>query len=81
MQITYLVIIGIVAYILGAINKAFITAIPDKYIPFQNVIIGFVSCLICYFGGIIPTFLESLVLCLLATMGAGGTYDLINMNK
>ena len=81
MKITYLVIISIVTYIFGAINKAFVKAMPDKYIPAQNVFIGFVSGLICYFSGITPNIYEAMVLCLLSTMGAGGMYDLANMNK
>ena len=49
MEITYVVIITLVAYILGSITKVFIDKIPNKYIPLQNVIIGIVSALICYF--------------------------------
>ena len=52
MEITYVIIIALVAYVCGAITKLFIDAIPDKYIPFQNVIIGIISALICYFANI-----------------------------
>lgn len=81
MNITYAVIITIVAYICGAITKMFIEQIPKKYIPIQNVLIGVASGLICYFTKIEPNLLNSLVLCLLATMGAGGIYDLINIKN
>ena len=43
MEITYVVIIAIVAYILGAITKIFIDSVPNKYIPIQNVIVGIIS--------------------------------------
>ena len=43
MEITYVIIIGIIAYIFGAITKMFIDSIPNKFIPIQNVIIGLIS--------------------------------------
>lgn len=81
MEITYVVVIAIIAYIFGAITKIFIDSIPNKYIPIQNVVIGLISGLICYFTGIEANFLQAIVLCLVACMGAGGIADLININK
>lgn len=81
MEITYVVVIAIIAYIFGAITKIFIDSIPNKYIPIQNVVIGLISGLICYFTGIEPNFLQALVLCLVACMGAGGVADLINIKN
>lgn len=81
MEITYVVIIAIVAYILGAITKIFIDAVPNKYIPIQNVIVGVISALICYFTGAETNLLQAIVLCLVATMGAGGIADLINIKN
>lgn len=81
MEITYVVIIAIVAYILGAITKIFIETVPNKYIPIQNVIIGIVSALICYFTGVETNLLQAVVLCVVATMGAGGIADLINIKN
>ena len=81
MEITYVIIIAIIAYIFGAISKIFIDAIPNKYIPIQNVVIGIISALICYFTGIEPNLLQSIVLCVVATMGAGGIADLINIKN
>lgn len=81
MEITYVVIIGIVTYILGAITKLFIDKIPNKYIPFQNVVIGIIAGLICYFTKIEPNILQALVLCLTASMGAGGIADLTQTKK
>ena len=81
MEITYVIIIAIIAYIFGAITKIFVDSIPNKYIPIQNVIIGVISAIICYFTGIEPSLLQSIVLCIVATMGAGGVADLINIKK
>ena len=81
MEITYVVVIAIIAYIFGAITKIFIDSIPNKYIPIQNVIIGVISAIICYFTGIEPNLLQAIVLCLVACMGAGGISDLINIKK
>lgn len=81
MEITYVVVIAIIAYIFGAITKVWIDEIPNKYIPVQNVVIGLISGLICYFTGIEANFLQAIVLCLVACMGAGGIADLINIKK
>lgn len=81
MEITYVIIIGIIAYIFGAITKLFIEEIPNKFIPLQNVVVGVISASICYFTGIEPNLLQAIVLCLVATMGAGGVADLINIKN
>lgn len=81
MEITYVIIIAVVAYILGAITKIFIDTVPNKYIPIQNVVVGIISALICYFTKIEPNLLQAFVLCLVATMGAGGIADLYNTIK
>ena len=79
MEITYIVIIGIITYIFGAITKTFIDKIPNKFIPLQNVIIGIISALICYFTKIESNLLQAFVLCLTATMGAGGASSLAKL--
>ena len=81
MEVTYTVIVFIITYIFGAITKTFIDEIPNKFIPLQNVIIGIISGLICYFVGIESNLLQSLVLCFMAAIGAGGTADLFKVNK
>lgn len=81
MEITYLVIIGIVTYVFGAITKLFISKVPNKYIPIQNVLIGIFSALICYFCKIETNLLQAFVLCLSVTMGAGGVADLVKIVK
>ena len=81
MEITYVIIIGIIAYIFGAITKMFIDSIPNKFIPIQNVIIGLISGVICYITKIEPNLLQAIVLCLVATMGGGGVAELINIKN
>lgn len=81
MEITYVIIIAIIAYIFGAITKIFVDSIPNKFIPIQNVVIGVISAIICYFTGIEPNLLQAIVLCIVACMGAGGIADLINIKK
>ena len=81
MEITYVVIITIVAYILGSITKLFIDKIPNKYIPLQNVLIGLISSFICYFTKIETNLLQAIVLCVMSTMGAGGIADLTKIKK
>ena len=81
MQITYLIIIAIISYVLGAINKLKWQKMPNKYIPIQNVIIGVISGLVCYIFKIEPNFLNSMVLCLSSTMSAGGIADLMKLGK
>ena len=79
MEITYLIIISLVAYIFGAITKAFIDVIPNKYIPIQNVLIGVLSGVLCFAMDIEPNLLNSIIMCVISTMGAGGIADLVNM--
>ena len=81
MEVTYIVVITIVAYILGSITKIFIEKIPNKYIPLQNVFVGLTSALICYFTNIETNLLQAITLCLMATMGAGGITDLMKIGK
>jgi len=81
MEITYVVIVFVVTYVFGAINKAFIKDMPNKFIPLQNVLIGIVSGLICYFTKVEPNILQALVLCFMAAIGAGGTADLVKLTK
>jgi hypothetical protein len=81
MEITYLMIIALVTYILGAITKTKVDKIPNKYIPLQNVIIGLVAGTVCFLIKIEPNIINSILLCLLATTGAGGVADLVNKNN
>lgn len=81
MEVTYVIIVGLVTYFLGAITKIFINVIPNKYIPMQNIIIGITSGYICYFFKIEPNFFNSMILCLMASTSAGGVAELVKTNK
>lgn len=76
MEIDYIMIITLVTYVLGAFTKCFVNALPTKFIPLQNVIIGIVAGLICYFTKVEPNLLQAIALCLVASTSAGGIADL-----
>ncbi len=81
MDVSYVVIVAIVTYVLGIFTKLKWDKIPNKYIPIQNLIIAILSAIICFFTKIEPNFLQSFILCLMATMGAGGIADLMSILK
>ena len=81
MEITYVVIVSIVTYVLSAITKIFIDSIPNKYIPIQNVLVGIISAFICYFTKVEPNLLQSIVLCLVASTAAGGVPIINSIGK
>ena len=67
----------LVAYIFGAITKMFTQKLPNKFIPIQNVVIGIVSGIICFFLKLDDNLLNSILVGLMSTMSAGGIADLI----
>ena len=71
----------LVAYVFGAITKIFIENIPNKFIPIQNVVIGILSGVGCFFLHIDDNLLNSIVVCIMSTMSAGGIADLIETRK
>ena len=81
MEITYMVVVAAVTFGCGMITKMFIDAIPNKYIPVQNIGIGIVSAFVCYFTKIEPNLLQAFMLCCFASCGMGGLYDLKGIVK
>ena len=81
MEVTYMLIVSVVTYVLGAINKMFFETLPNRFIPIQNVIIGFISGFVCYFANIETNLFNSIVVCLVAAQAAGGVSDLFQTNK
>ena len=75
MEINYVVIVSIITYFMGALNKAFIKNMPNDFIPLQNIAIGLLSGLVCYYAKIEPNFTQAMVLCFISAMGAGGVAD------
>ena len=59
----------------------FTQKLPNKFIPIQNVVIGIVSGIICFFLKLDDNLLNSILLGLMSTMSAGGIADLIEVKK
>lgn len=74
MELTVTGIIAFVTLILGQITKK-IGLIDKKFIPYQNLIIGLISGVICWLVELEPNILISLLTCVMASYGAGGLYD------
>ncbi len=81
MTISLSVVIMLVAYIFGAITKLFTQNLPSKFIPMQNVVIGLISGIICFFLKLDENLLNSILVGIMSTMSAGGIADLINVGK
>ncbi len=81
MTISLSVVIMLVAYIFGAITKIFIDKLPNNFIPIQNVVIGIISGIICFFLKLDDNLLNSILVGLMSTMSAGGIADLIEVKK
>lgn len=59
----------------------FTQKLPNKFIPIQNVVIGIVSGIICFFLKLDDNLLNSILVGLMSTMSAGGIADLIEVKK
>ena len=81
MTISLSVVIMLVAYIFGAITKIFIDKLPNNFIPIQNVVIGVIRGIICFFLKLDDNLLNSILVGLMSTMSAGGIADLIEVKK
>ena len=81
MTISLSVVIMLVAYTFGAITKLFTQSLPSKFIPIQNVVIGLISGIICYFLKLDENLLNSILVGVMSTMSAGGIADLISIGK
>lgn len=80
MQLTVAVIVALITAIMGIITKKL--GVEGKNIPLQNLLIGLVAGILCYFLQIDGMdILTSVITCLISSMGAGGIYDLAKTNK
>ena len=59
----------------------FTQKLPNKFIPIQNVVIGIVSGIICFFLKLDDNLLNSILVGLMSTMSVGGIADLIEVKK
>lgn len=69
------VVTAIVTYVFGCLNKKF-KLTDTNFIPLQNLTIGFLTGLIVFCCGLNDNVLESIILCTVSALGAGGAYDL-----
>lgn len=75
MEITVAIIITALTLIAGEITK--LTALDNKYIPLQNIIIAIIASIVCIaFKVENMSVLETIVTCIFGTMSAGGIADL-----
>lgn len=49
MDIFYVIIITLEAYVICVVTKVFIDVISNKFIFLQNVIVSLISAFVCYF--------------------------------
>lgn len=80
MEITIPGIITFVTLMIGYISNHF-NLIGKKYIPFQNITIGIISGLLVYLAGLEKSIYNSMIMCLISALGAGGLYDTIKTKK
>ncbi len=82
MTLTISIIVMLVAYTAGALMKAiFDHKIHVRFIPIQNVIVGVISGIICYYGGLEDNLIVSIGTCMMSTLSAGGMTSLIDSIK
>ena len=80
MELTVTGIIAFVTLILGQITKK-LGWIDKKFIPYQNLVVGLISGVICYFVGLQENIAISIFTCLVASYSAGGIYDNLTAHK
>lgn len=71
------IIVITITYVSGEITKAFISVVSNKYVPIQNVIIGFISGILCFCIRLYENIIYTIIVCLMSSLSAGGIYDLV----
>ena len=80
MEITVALVVMAVTLVAGEITK--LTSIPNKYIPLQNIVIAIVATVVCLVCNVEDMgALETAIMCIFATMSAGGIRDLTKVTK
>lgn len=69
----------LVTMLLGYITGK--TTIPNKYIPLQNLLIGILVGIGAWYYKLYPDIVTALIASVFATLGAGGTYDLLKTKE
>ncbi|MEG1276207.1 MAG: hypothetical protein RSD27_11050 [Ruthenibacterium sp.] len=76
--VTYMVVIAFLTFVLAQALK--FCKVPTRAIPIINIVVGVAAALLCFFTGILPggsaqNFVNALITCVTAALGAGGAYD------
>ena len=79
-EIIMAVATAIVTAFAGSLVKRFHWATED-YIPYQNIIIGVVSGILCFVTGLIPNIITALILGVFSATASGGIYDATKTKK
>lgn len=74
-----IIVTALTTYIIGFLTKG--NLIDKKYIPLQNIVVGLFTGLIAYACGLSTELLPCVLNCIIGSMTAGGTYDLITIKK
>lgn len=80
MELTTNMIIVAVTLFLGQLTKK-LGWIDKKYIPWQNLVIGLISGVICWVCELEANLPIALVKCVVASYAAGGAYDNLTVGK
>lgn len=73
-------VIAFVTFFIGSLSKKF-NILDKKYIPYQNILIGIISGFIVYITGLSSGILNSIITCTISSLGAGGFYDTLKVDK
>lgn len=74
MELTVASVVALITLLMGQITKK-LGLVDKKYIPYQNLVIGLISGVICWLVDLQPNILVAILSCLIASYGAGGLYD------
>ena len=80
MEITIALVVMAITLLAGEITK--VTAIPNKYIPLQNIIIAILSSVVCIIFNVEGMgVLETIITCIFSSMSAGGIADIKKVSQ
>lgn len=80
MELTISSIVALITLLMGQITKK-LGLVDKKYIPYQNLVIGLVSGLLCWLCDLEQNLIVALLSCMIASYGAGGLYDNLTIKK
>ncbi len=80
MELTIASVVALITLLFGQITKK-LGLVDKKYIPYQNLVIGLVSGVICWLVELEPNIMTAILSCLIASYGAGGLYDNLTISK